>query len=171
MLAGADRMSQWTRAMDDNGWRQKADGIEARAERHADMASAGELPKAFRRPSAPVAPRPIDVLVENALKTFDQVSRADERPSPDVTGQGGDSSGKVVVTLSGAALTACEIEPAWARRQNAESLARALEEAASAARRALFHAEPEQPSPKETLNTIFDEAIATLHDLESPGPS
>lgn len=169
-VAAANRMAEWTRVMDENGFREKADAIEARAERAPGKPVPGELPTAFRMPAGP--PRPLDVLVEDALRAFDKVEAREDRSPAGAEGTGRDSSGKVIVTLQAGSLTRCDIERSWAARQNGDGIARALEEATANARRALLQAPPdERTSEKEDLNAIFGEALAVMRDLENPRTS
>jgi hypothetical protein len=72
-----ERMAAWVSALERDGWQAKVERLQADLDTPGAASgpgtAAGTIPPAFRRAPEPVRPRPLDVVVEDALRTFDAV--------------------------------------------------------------------------------------------------
>jgi DNA-binding protein YbaB len=153
--ATGQRLAAWTAALDDDGWRAKADRLR-------DDPGDGP-PPALRRDPPPTPPRPMDVVVEDVLDAMDHAERFANPPAFSAQGTGSAASGRVAVTLSPAGLVSCVVDASWAGQQTAGDLANALTAAFAAARADLAHAAA-GPDPAARLDGLFTEALGLLTD-------
>jgi hypothetical protein len=167
--AEGERMAAWTRALERDGWRAKADRLRASGYVPPSGPAAGEVPAAFRRERATVTPRPLGVVAEDALSAFEAAERF-RPPSPtSVRGAGQAAAGRLTITLSAGGLLSCAADPRWVSGQVAATLASALGQALAQARAALAESaaaasKATTANPARRLTGLFDEAIALLAD-------
>ncbi|WP_143219241.1 hypothetical protein [Actinokineospora bangkokensis] len=155
--AMSERMREWTQALAQDGWRDRADRM-----RGPSAATGGQVPAAFRKPAPQVDPRPIGDVAEDMFKAFDRVGSAASAPA--ATGaSGSDESGKLTITLSPTGMTGCTADPRWVAEQSAARLMNALDGALRSAKAALAGAAA-APTQDSGLDGLLAEAMALLND-------
>ncbi|MCE7001635.1 hypothetical protein LWC34_02085 [Kibdelosporangium philippinense] len=152
-----DRMETWTRALAEDGWRDRVDQVKGPA-----TATEGRIPAAFRKPVEEVNPRPIGDIAEDMFKAFDTVDALAAVPKSDGA-SGTDRTGKITISLSSSGLTSCTVDEHWAARQTAAQLMNALSQALTAAKEDLSR-KSQKPQPMSGVDRLFAEAMALLHD-------
>ncbi|GAA1809209.1 hypothetical protein HC028_26015 [Planosporangium flavigriseum] len=161
--AARERMAQWSRALDGQDWRSRADGLRGDEPRP----DTDPLPAGVRDAVSEVRTRPIDELAEDMMRAFDGVGELAAASPLLVTGAGASGSGRLVVTLSKAGLVSCSAEARWVSQQSGSMLTTALSEALAAARGDLARAAG-APNPAAQLDQLFAEALAILADQQRP---
>jgi hypothetical protein len=71
--AVGDRLANWSRTLEQQGWRDKADELRLGSTTESPHPAAGQVPLAFRRPKPASNPRSIDAVTEDMIKAFDEV--------------------------------------------------------------------------------------------------
>lgn len=155
-----ERLNAWTRTLQDDGWKARADRLTAGS---AAAPEQGRVPPAFRSPEPAVRPRPLGDITEDVIKAFDNVGWLAQQPPPTVGGSGSGAGGKVTITLSGTGLTSCSADPRWVSNQTAAQLMNALSTALSAAKADLAK-RPASPGPGSGLDSLLAETMALLND-------
>lgn len=150
-----ERMDAWTEALAEDGFQDRV------ADMKRGRAPESRVPAMFRKPVPEVAPRPIGAVAEDMFSAFDKVRTS--TPSNDPAA-GTDRSGKVTITLSTTALTACTVDAEWAEDQPGTAVADALGEALRAAKRELAQSGANRVDPADGLDGLFAETMALLND-------
>lgn len=142
-------MQAWSSAMQQDGWWRR------QAELQADTVATGHLEAASLFGRA----RDSNELAEEALNGLQKVqARQAPSPAPD---EGQDDDGHVIIEIGPGGLTACTIDPDWARHHHGSSISAGL---STALRRALAKRSP-QPPPPADLDALLGDALATLNSL------
>lgn len=111
-----------------------------------------------------VESRSLGEITEDLIQAFDDLERAERRPSdpsPRFRGRGG--GGRLTLKLSDNGLTSCTAEARWTANQTGARLTMALSEALDDAK-AQCAAAPETPKTLGGLDMLFAEAMALLGD-------
>ncbi len=162
--AVGDRLSAWTRTLEDDGWKARADQLTSGADSPAAAPSHGRVPPAFHRPVvSTIRSRPIGDVTEDAIKAFDTVRTLAAQPPPPAGGSGCGGGGKVIITLSSTGLTSCSADPGWVCEQTAAQLMNALSTALAAAKEDLAN-RPQSSGSGSGLDGLLAEAMAVLND-------
>ncbi|MGH3696540.1 MAG: hypothetical protein ACRDRX_21540 [Pseudonocardiaceae bacterium] len=159
--AVGDRLSAWTRTLEDDGWKTRADRLTSGADDPAAAPSRDRVPPAVHRPVSASRSRPIGDLTEDVIKAFDTVRTVAAQPPQPVVGSG--RGGTVTITLSSTGLTSCSADPGWVREQTAAQLMNALSTALAAAKEDLAN-RPPGSGPEKGLDGLLSEAMAVLND-------
>jgi hypothetical protein len=178
--AQGERMGAWVTALERDGWQAKVDRLESelgtsapptpsRAQPTPGPAAPGVIPPAFRRPPTAPPPRPLGIVVEDALRTFDDVERYRPPPPGSVQGQGRAGGAKFTLTLSAEGLVACVADPRWVAGQTPATLANTFSAATAEAKAALAKAmaaaaQAAPVNPVDRLQNLFGETMALLAD-------
>ncbi len=150
-----ERMDVWTEALAEDGFQDRVD------EMKRGKAPESRIPAMFRKPVPDVAPRPIGAVAEDMFVAFDKARTSP--PSNDPTA-GADRSGKVTITLSTTALTACTVDAEWAEDQPGTTIAEALGEALQAAKRELAQSDADRADSAGGLDGLLAETMALLNN-------
>lgn len=129
------------------------------------QADPGQVPPAAGRGPRRAEPRPLNALVEDALKLFAEAEQF--RPPRPAQGTGHAAGGRLSVTLFAGGGVSCSADPQWVAGKPATMLSDAFGEAVSQARTALARARPaaaSTASPAVALQGVFDEVMALLQD-------
>jgi hypothetical protein len=171
--AQGERLAAWVDALERDGWPAKVNRLQAELDAPGATAGAdpvpGEIPPAYRRaPDAP-RPRPLDVVIEDALRTFDAAEEYRPPPPASVQAAGSAAESRFTITLSEEGLVACVADPRWVAGQTQTALANAFSQAITEARDALARAsasaaEAAPPNPADRLKDLFGETMALLGD-------
>lgn len=168
-----ERMAAWVSALERDGWQAKVGRLESELATTGaatqDPAAPGVIPPAFRRPPASPRPRPLEVVVEDALRTFDAVERYTPPPPASVQAQGRAAGGKFTLTVSQEGLVACVADPRWVAGQTPATLANTFGQAIAEARAALAKSmaatvQTAPANPADRLKDLFSETMALLGD-------
>ncbi|MCO1578604.1 hypothetical protein M8C13_22885 [Crossiella sp. SN42] len=153
------RMTTWSETLATDGWKNQLDQLKA-APGTTGRVSA---PPPAHRLSDFGSPRSLDVVAEDALKTFDKLdSLASETDSPDATGT--DRSGKLALALSPGGLVSCTADPRWVADQTAARLMNALGEALQMAKEALENSQRKsRTDPMARVDAMLAETVALLN--------
>jgi hypothetical protein len=120
-------------------------------------------PSGFARQPSYVAPRPLEDVIEDLLRSFDDLERAERPAVADPGARGSAGNGRLTLTLSPTALTGCTADPRWTADQTGARLTMALTEALEDARTRLPLA-PRTVMSAERLDGLFAETMALLAD-------
>ncbi|WP_250000236.1 hypothetical protein [Actinoplanes sp. M2I2] len=152
-------METWTRAVDDDGWWRRRADVEA---------TAGESSEAHVRDSEQATPfgqtRDENDLAEEVLSKLRAAQS--RQPGTPAKAVGQDDGKHVTVELALGGLTACAIEPDWAKNRAGTSISSAL---AVALRRAA--ARYLSPSAEAQPDSLVGDALATLRSLTAGPPT
>ncbi len=160
--AARDRLAAWERRLRGIGWRAEQAGGP-----RTDVAGApakDSMPTAVRRPAEAAAPRPLDVVAEDAITALGDATGA--APATFPTAVGASAGGRLRVTLAHTGLISCSAEPDWAVQQTGTMLTSALAEALRAARAELDRMAA-MPPPTGGLDQLLAESLAILGDLRA----
>lgn len=120
------------------------------------------LPQPVRRDK----PRPLDVLVEDALRLFAEAEQF--RPAQPAQGTGRAAEGRFSVTLVDGGGITCSADPRWVSGKSPTMLAEAFRQAVSEARSSLAgtrsYGASSPGSPTAELQEVFGEAMSLLQD-------
>lgn len=161
--AMGDRLANWSRTLEQQGWRDKADELRLGSTTESAHSTAGQVPAAFRHPEAASNPRPIDAVTEDMIKAFDKVDEIAAAKQRTGIGTGTDRSGKLTLTLSPSALVSCVADVKWVSALSATMLMNALGEGLAAARTDLARQGKQAPA-SPGLTGLFAEALALLNN-------
>jgi hypothetical protein len=160
--AMGERLSEWSRTLQEDGWQTQVDRLQADVDRKPSAATSGTIPPAFRRPVTNPRPRSLGELTEDMIKAFDNVDTVAARPVA-ATGTGTSARGKLVLTLSREGLVSCVAEPRWVSDQTAARLMNALGEALAKAKDELADF-ADDTEPARPLDSLLGEVLALLND-------
>lgn len=164
-----ERLTVWGRALEDAGWRTKAERLQADygREQLPDTGLPDGLPPALRSRAGEANPRPLDVVTEDMIAAFDglNVQGGPQR----VSGSGSGAGGRLTITLNPTGFESCTVDERWLAGQPAGTLNRLLGKALAEAHADLEHA-PQNFSPwtPTAMNSLFGEAMALLEDPNRP---
>lgn len=168
-----ERMAAWVSALEREGWQAKVNRMESElatpGAATTGPAAPGAVPPAFRRTPGSPRPRPLDVVVEDALRTFDAVEQYTPPSPASGRAQGRAAGGKFTVTVSPEGLVACAADQRWVAGQTPAALANTFSQAIADAKAALATAvaaaaQATPANPADRLKDLFSETMALLSD-------
>jgi hypothetical protein len=158
--AVADGMRTWSERLERTDWQSRVAAVQDDARQAEDAPGRPPLFPQFGYGAS----RSLTELTEEILGALSAVRAQVDAPAP--TGVGRDGSGSVSLTISRGGLQACTVQAAWAARQSADGLARALNEALRAAHADLAERYRQQQPPAR-VDELLNEALAALNNMRA----